>query len=183
MSEQQATQVLFVCTGNTCRSPLAEAAARQVIATGDLAMRAGSAGVSAVEGAPASADAQTAARELGLDLSKHRARLLTRAMVLESDVVLTMSEAQAQMVRLLVPEAADRVHRLGDYVGAEAGDVPDPYGGGLPVYRDTLNLFLAATRFKQPIGHIVRAILPLLALLLIGVLMVTYLPWLSTWHL
>ena len=46
-----------------------------------------------------------------------------------------------------------------------------------------LNLFLAATRFKQPISHIVRAILPLLLLLMIGVLLVTYLPWLSTWHL
>jgi protein-tyrosine phosphatase len=118
---------------------LAEALARDRIAELGLSIRATSAGVSAVDGAVASADAQAAAAETQLDLSKHRARLLTRAMLLESDLVLTMSDSHAQLARLLAPEVADRVHRLGDYADVVAAELPDPFGRGLPAYRDTLN--------------------------------------------
>lgn len=140
MARAERAQILFVCTGNTCRSPLAEALARQRIAQLDLSVHVTSAGVSARDGESASADAQTAARDAQLDLSKHRARLLTRAMLLESDLVLTMSESHAQLARVLAPEVADRVHRLGDYAEDLEAELPDPFGRGLPAYRETLNV-------------------------------------------
>lgn len=144
MTEKRVPTLLFVCTGNTCRSPLAEALAREHVDLHGLQLRVESAGVSAAEGAPASAEAQVVATEVGLDLSQHRARLLTRGMVLDSDLVLTMSESHAQLARVLAPESAARIRRLGDYDTTNASDVPDPFGCGLAVYRETLK-FLRET--------------------------------------
>ncbi len=140
MSEVRAARVLYVCTGNTCRSPLAEAVARAHAAHSGLPLAVSSAGVAADEGAPASADARAVAAEAGLDLSHHRARALTRAMLLESDLVLTMSEAHAERARALAPERAASIHVLGRHAGAASGDVPDPFGRGREVYRHTLEV-------------------------------------------
>jgi protein-tyrosine phosphatase len=99
-----------------------------------------SAGISADEDAPASDGARTVAREAGLELEDHRAQLLTRPMVLGADLVLVMGARQLDFLRVLAPEAMDRVHRLRDYAtrGAETADVADPIGGDLERYRRTL---------------------------------------------
>ena len=138
MSNDQ-VDVLFVCTGNTCRSPMAEALFRRaVIARGHPELRVGSAGTGAWDGAPASEGAYLVGLEAGLDLSAHRARLLTPGLVQSARLILTMSGQHRDRVAAL--GGADRVHTLGAYAGhsGRAGDISDPYGGDLDGYRRTL---------------------------------------------
>ena len=130
-------QVLFVCTGNICRSPLAEALLRRAVEGRGLAVAVGSAGTGAWEGAPASEGAYLVALEHGLDLSAHRARLLSRDLVESSDLVLTMARHHRARVDEL--GGTGRVQVLGEYAGLAAPDaeVGDPFGGDLEIYRET----------------------------------------------
>ena len=86
------TRVLFVCTGNICRSPLAEVLLRRIVSEEGLdGVGVASAGTGAWDGAPASEGAYLVGLEHGLDLSAHRATLLTREVVKRSDLILTMA--------------------------------------------------------------------------------------------
>ncbi len=130
--------LLFVCTGNTCRSPLAEGIARVLIAQrGITDLTTGSAGVSAWDGMPASDGAMLVAMEHGIDLAVHRARLLTSALVQESDLILAMGPAHVDRVSELGGGARARL--LTDFAtgGRTTDPVTDPYGGDLTVYRHT----------------------------------------------
>ncbi len=130
--------LLFVCTGNTCRSPLAEAIARHAIAErGIVEITVGSAGISAWDDSPASDGSLLVAMEHGVDLSEHRARLLTTEIVSASDLILTMGPAHVARVDELGGGA--RTHLLTTYASGGRDDAPvsDPYGGDLNVYRDT----------------------------------------------
>ncbi|HEX6644149.1 MAG TPA: low molecular weight protein arginine phosphatase [Gemmatimonadales bacterium] len=130
--------VLFVCTGNTCRSPMAEALLRRALEErGVEGVTVGSAGTGAWDGAPASEGAYLVGLENGLDLSGHRARLLSRDLVRTADVILAMSAQHRSRIEAL--GGGDRVHTLVEYAGAgqRDGDVSDPYGSDLDAYRVT----------------------------------------------
>jgi protein-tyrosine-phosphatase len=131
-------KILLVCTGNICRSPLAAALMQRALGErGAEGIEVSSAGTGAWDGAPVSEGAYLVGLEQGLDLSAHRARLLTRDVVEQSDLILTMARHHRARVDELGGEG--RVFVLGEYAGrgGDAAEVSDPFGGDLAVYRDT----------------------------------------------
>ena len=137
--------LLIVCTGNTCRSPLAEAIARRLIAARGLDVSVASAGTSASDGMPASDGSLLVGLERSLDLSLHRARLLTRERLADADLVLTMAPHHVE--RAVELGAAGKAFLLTDYGRAlETGrSIADPFGGAVEEYRrmaDALELEL-----------------------------------------
>lgn len=128
-------RVLFVCTGNTCRSPMAEHLFRKW-AGSRTEWESASAGVAAMDGQPASAGAMRALAEKDLDLSAHRSRMLTGALIDEADLVVVMTQSHKQVVCQRFPRAANRVVLLNEFNPRRHGeDVPDPFGMKAEVYR------------------------------------------------
>jgi protein-tyrosine-phosphatase len=132
------TRILFVCAGNTCRSPLAEALARKLLAeegAHDVVVE--SAGVHAIDGGGASTGALEVAREHGLDLEKFTSRTLTSAAIERADLILVMEPSLRPAVLSLSPRADTRTVLLGKLGGASGPEasVPDPFGGSLESYR------------------------------------------------
>ena len=131
-------RLLFVCTGNTCRSPLAEAIARKIAVERGLGdVEVASAGTSAWDGAPASDGALLVGMERRLDLSGHRAQSLTRRLVEGSDLILAMGPHHLDRIEAL--GGGSKAFLLADYAshGASARAISDPIGGELDVYRGT----------------------------------------------
>jgi protein-tyrosine-phosphatase len=130
-------KILVVCTGNTCRSPLAEVTLRRAVSDvglEDVEVR--SAGTGAFDGEPASEGSYLVALEQGLDLAAHRARVVTREMVAASDLILAMSRGHLRKLELL--GAGTKAHLMGDYAGTTGDhEVADPVGGPIEGYRAT----------------------------------------------
>ena len=129
------TTILFVCSGNTCRSPMAEAIARHLMAEKEQVHESDlekkgisilSAGAFAMPGSRATPQAVEAVQSLGADLSAHRSRPLTVELIHMADRIYTMGRSHAQAVTAMVPSAADKVQTLDPQ-----GDIDDPIGGDL----------------------------------------------------
>jgi protein arginine phosphatase len=135
-------RVLFVCSGNTCRSPLAEALARRELEARELDswIQVSSAGTGASLGAPASEGSIAAAASVELDLAGHRSRPLSAELVAESDLILTMGVSH--LVRALELGGAGKAALIAGFAeGREDGlgpSVPDPFGGNLNDYLEML---------------------------------------------
>lgn len=131
------TRLLYVCTGNTCRSPMAEVITRASAARRGLSgIRVRSAGTMAFDGSPASAGAHTAVRERGLELDRHAARLLGEDELEWADLVLTMSPSHLAAVEAL-SRGRCYAEVITEFVGDVSGGVADPFGGSDDRYRDT----------------------------------------------
>lgn len=121
-------QVLFVCTGNTCRSPMAAAIYNQTIKNG----KADSAGIFVPAPMPPAENAVLVMKEYGADIADHTAKPITEELVSGADCILTMTERHKQMVLMQFPEAAGKTYTLGEKQGVE---IADPFGGDLETYR------------------------------------------------
>lgn len=138
--ETEPFRLLFVCTGNTCRSPLAEVIARRLITDrGWSHVEVASAGVAAFDGAPASGGSVRAAEANGLDLTTHESKALTARRLSEADLVLTMSASH--LFRVFEMGAGERAAVITTFAAGEDGEdlggVPDPIGGPDEEYAET----------------------------------------------
>ena len=133
-------RLLFVCTGNTCRSPMAELLAQlRLEGMGLDGIEVSSAGTSAVDGAPASVPARAVARVRGVSLESHRSRRLTTERIGDVDLVVAMTDRHAREVSRLDPQAVVVLATsvLPDSHPARGLDLPDPFGGSLNDYEET----------------------------------------------
>lgn len=132
-------KLLFVCTGNTCRSPMAEVIFNSLAVQQGLDWRAESAGVAAVGDRPASPNAIRAVAEIGLDLNMHRTRFLPAIDLNEYSLFVALGEEHADILRSIgIPADYLRVlHRVpnADDIYDLRMDIADPYGGDLNDYR------------------------------------------------
>ena len=131
-AEKSVNSILFVCTGNTCRSPMAEGILRAMAKGTDF--KTSSAGLFA-GGEPVSKNAVLVMNEIGIDISGHVSRQLTRDMLKEFDLVLTMSESHKNAIVSAFPEYKDKTFTLPEYAGESGGEIPDPFGGDIETYR------------------------------------------------
>ena len=147
LEELSGCMIVFVCTGNTCRSPLAEALFKKLLAEQletdpeELPARGFmvvSAGLAAYPGCRATPEAVEAARELGADLSRHRSRPLTAGLAGQADYIIAMTRTH-----LMALEASLGLANEPRLLGGDADDVPDPIGGDQEVYRECARRILS----------------------------------------
>ncbi len=125
------TTILFICSGNTCRSPMAACLFNAYAAKlGRTDIQAVSAGVSAIDGLPASDGAARAMERRGLSLKTHRSHMLTEQMLRGASLVIGMSEGHTEAARMRYPHIITPMRGFNP-------PVSDPYGGGNSIYEAT----------------------------------------------
>lgn len=120
-------KVLFVCTGNTCRSPMAEGLFNDIMSKENKAHIGYSSGLFA-DGSPVSLNSVLAMNKKGIDISKHCSIQVSREMIESADLILTMTSSHKQMINSAFPEFSEKIFTLNEWAGT-SGDVTDPYGG------------------------------------------------------
>ncbi|WP_058486026.1 low molecular weight protein arginine phosphatase [Defluviitalea phaphyphila] len=128
-------RILFVCTGNTCRSPMAEALAKKEINKYSLDINAFSRGIAVYFPSEASKHAIEAMKEYDVDLSDHKSKQLDIKDIEEADIILTMTNRHKQYLLLNFKEHKEKIFTLKEFV-EEFGDVKDPFGGNIEDYKN-----------------------------------------------
>lgn len=139
-------RIIFICSGNTCRSPMAEGILRSKIdeyALDDI-YEAVSAGLCVVEESGANEKSITVCSENGIDISAHRSRQLTDEMLLDAALILTMTQAHKLDIIQKLPQIRNKVFTLKEYAlkfssepSYDTLDIADPFGGSRDIYQDT----------------------------------------------
>ncbi|EMA6343282.1 low molecular weight protein arginine phosphatase [Bacillus cytotoxicus] len=127
-------RVLFVCTGNTCRSPMAEALLRHY-GRGNFEVQ--SAGVFASPGSDASLHAKEALAKKGISIN-HASKQVTETLIDWADIILTMTENHKQLLLGYYPKVKEKLHTLYEFTEGINKDISDPFGGSLSIYETTL---------------------------------------------
>ncbi len=132
--------VLFVCTANVCRSPMASALYQRIVADEDKSgeWHIESAGTLAVPGIPAAANARLAMKNIGLNIENHRSQPVNAQMLENFDLILTMEQGHKESLSIEFPQISGRIYLLSEMVGT-AYDIWDPVGGSLDDFTATAN--------------------------------------------
>ena len=133
-----ANTILFICTGNICRSPMAEGKFRHLVEQNKADLIVKSAGVGAQNGQPPSENAIRAMQDLEIDISSQRSQMLTAELASEADMIIGMTHGHVEMVNLMYPQAAEKTFLLRDFddsLPLHEREVADPLGGTLEIYR------------------------------------------------
>ncbi len=138
-------EVLFVCTGNSCRSVMAEALFKKMAEQRGLGVEVRSCGTSALEGIGASPETVRVLKKEGLNVMGHRGRKITPDLIDRSDIIFVMQAAHRDYILSLFPDAKDRVYLLSDFYKGENGHhltmgIPDPIGMSGEFYENVLEV-------------------------------------------
>lgn len=142
-------RIVFVCTGNTCRSPMAESILRQMAKQKDLEIEVQSAGIAAVEGMAMSSHAKEVLNEKGIK-DEVFSKPLTKELIDGADLILTMTGTHKDYILNQYPDTAEKVFTLKEYVDGENNqnhshhNIADPFGGSLEEYRQCAQQIEAA---------------------------------------
>ena len=131
--------VVFICTANVCRSPMAEKLFEHALGESscEKKIRIFSAGISAMDGDQASDNSIEACKEIGLDLSDHRSSAITRATLQNASAIFCMTESHRALLHMYfeLPDDAP-VYLMRQFVDGDSKELPDPYGQSIEVYRE-----------------------------------------------
>ena len=133
-------KILFICTGNTCRSPMAEGIMKSIVKAKNLSIEVESAGINAIEGDRVSSNAVIVLEEMGIDISSHKAKQVTKQMLDESDLILTMTKQHKEILLRGFKDLDDKIYAFKEfsykYVSNDKSiDILDPYGGNYDIYK------------------------------------------------
>lgn len=125
--------ILFVCTGNTCRSPMAEGLFRMKVGSNDP-WKCSSAGTHAINGLPASLESQLSINKKGGNIKNHKSRLLNEEILSNSDLILVMTEGHRKFIKENFSNVGKRVYLINELGTSKIKDVGDPYGKSFEIY-------------------------------------------------
>lgn len=128
--------VLFICTANQCRSPLAEGLLRLQVGLDNPDWQISSAGTWAYDGTPATQNSVVVLKERGLDLSNHSSRTVNGEMIADHRLVLTMEKGHKEALRVEFPKLAGRIYLLSEMID-QVFEIADPVGRPLAEYQAT----------------------------------------------
>ena len=141
-------RVLFVCTGNTCRSPMAANILTHIAKRNGFPLEVQSAGIYAIPGDTITPQAQKVLSGAGID-TNHRAQQVDQRLLQWADIVLTMTTHHKHSILMDFPDVREKVYTLTEYIAADSTDIVDPFGAPVEAYQ------LCAKELEYHLDHLI----------------------------